>query len=192
MTHESDTSATVQASRRPVRLVLQALAVVTIVYCLIVASALLLIFLGIPGPKGIVLLFSFPFLGLVMLFQYFSSRSVIVGWIVAATLCGALLGCMVPPSISDDGLKYLYAARHAFWGAVIWMVGGAFVCLVIGRVQLRICHLQYPMAPKPNGRSINALYCSILRAVGVQCDRFNLDGVRKDVDKAGPLVEIMA
>jgi hypothetical protein len=53
-------------------------------------------------------------------------------------------------------------------------------------------YLHYPLEPKPGSRTINALYNSLLHAVGSPRDRFNLTGSLKDLDKAGPLGELMA
>ena len=52
--------------------------------------------------------------------------------------------------------------------------------------------LQYPMEPKPQSRTINALYTTLLHAVGAPRDRFNLAGSLKDLDRGGPLPELLA
>jgi hypothetical protein len=52
--------------------------------------------------------------------------------------------------------------------------------------------IQYPLEPKPGCRTVNALYNTILHAVGKPRDRFNLDGAFKDLDRAGPLPELLA
>lgn len=52
--------------------------------------------------------------------------------------------------------------------------------------------LQYPLEPHPQSRTINSLYATLLHAVGTPVDRFNLAGPLKDLDRAGPLPELMA
>ena len=141
LTRERRSSANVYDARRFRRIVFWALAVVAILYFLLSASFVLLVSLGIPGAKGNVLLFSFPLLGLVMLLQFVSGRSVTVGWTVGAALCGALLACMAAPTISHGPLNYFWAARHAFWGAVAGTTGGAGVCIALCRARIRVRHL---------------------------------------------------
>lgn len=52
-------------------------------------------------------------------------------------------------------------------------------------------YLQYPLEPKPGSRTINGLYATLLHALGSPRDRFNLNGALKDLDRAGPLSELM-
>lgn len=52
--------------------------------------------------------------------------------------------------------------------------------------------IHYPLEPNPHSRTINALYATLLHAVGSPCDRFNLTGSLKELDRAGPLPELMA
>jgi hypothetical protein len=52
-------------------------------------------------------------------------------------------------------------------------------------------YLHYPLEPHRQSRTINALYCSLLHAIGAPRDRFNLTGTLKDLDRAGPLAELM-
>lgn len=52
-------------------------------------------------------------------------------------------------------------------------------------------YIQYPWEPKPKSRTINALYTTFLHAVGKPRDRFNLEGGLKDLDRPGPLPELM-
>jgi hypothetical protein len=53
-------------------------------------------------------------------------------------------------------------------------------------------YLHYPLEPKAKSRTINALYTTLLHAVGAPRDRFNLEGGLKDLDRAGPLPELLA
>lgn len=53
-------------------------------------------------------------------------------------------------------------------------------------------YVQYPMAPKPQSRTINALYATLLHAAGAPRDQFNLTGGLKDLDRPGPLPELLA
>ena len=141
VSRDSVSSPNVYAPRRLHRIVLWAVAVVVNLYCLLSASVVLLVLLGIPDRRGIVLLLSFPLAGLLILFQFLSGRSVTFGWIISATLCGALLACMAAPTVSHGPLNYLWAAQQAFWGALAGMAGGSVVCLVICGAQIRIRHL---------------------------------------------------
>jgi hypothetical protein len=76
-----------------------------------------------------------------MLLQFLSGRPMTVGWIVGATLCGALLACMAAPTISDGALRCLWAGQYAFWGSAVGMAGGAVVCTAICRARICIAHL---------------------------------------------------
>jgi hypothetical protein len=53
-------------------------------------------------------------------------------------------------------------------------------------------YVQYPCEPKPKSRTVNALYTTLLHAVGAPRDRFNLPGGFKDLDRAGPLPELLS
>lgn len=53
-------------------------------------------------------------------------------------------------------------------------------------------YLHYPLAPRPHSRSINALYATLLQAAGANQDSFNLIGALKNIDKPGPLPELLA
>ena len=53
-------------------------------------------------------------------------------------------------------------------------------------------YLEYPAFGDPGNRSINALYCTILHAAGKPRDHFNLVGATKEVDKPGPLEDLLA
>ena len=52
--------------------------------------------------------------------------------------------------------------------------------------------IEYPAFGEPGSRSINALYCSLLHAAGAPRAHFNLTGPIKEVDRPGPLEEILA
>lgn len=52
-------------------------------------------------------------------------------------------------------------------------------------------YVQYPLEPKAGSRTINALYTTLLHAVGAPRDRFNLEGGLKDLDQAGPLPQLL-
>jgi arylsulfatase A-like enzyme len=53
-------------------------------------------------------------------------------------------------------------------------------------------YIDYPLNGKKGGRSINALYCTLLHAAGDKREHFNLDGSRKSIDEPGPLSELLA
>lgn len=53
-------------------------------------------------------------------------------------------------------------------------------------------YLRYPIEPHPASRTINAFYTTLLHAVGDRRDRFNLSGSLKELDRAGPLPELLA
>jgi hypothetical protein len=53
-------------------------------------------------------------------------------------------------------------------------------------------YVDYPLRGRDGNRSINALYCTLLHAAGAPCDHFNLDGLRKTIDRPGPLPELLA
>lgn len=54
-------------------------------------------------------------------------------------------------------------------------------------------YIHYPIDdPKHGSRTINALYATLLHAAGAPRDRFNLTGSLKDLDRAGPLQELLA
>jgi hypothetical protein len=53
-------------------------------------------------------------------------------------------------------------------------------------------YVDYPLIGRDGNRSINALYCTLLHAAGAPRDHFNLDGVRKTIDRPGPLDELLA
>jgi hypothetical protein len=139
LARESDSSAKVNAARRIIRIMLWALAVAAILFCSLCASLILYLSLGLHGNDRIYLLSFFPVLSLVMLFQFLSGRAVSVGWIVGAALCGALLACMVAPTISHVPLRDLWGTQYAFWGAVVGTAAGTVVCFLLVRV--RIHHL---------------------------------------------------
>jgi hypothetical protein len=74
-------------------------------------------------------------------------------------------------------------------------VGNRWPFLLLGNLggKLRTGrYLQYPQEPHAKSRTMNALYASFLQAVGVQRERFNLEGALKGLDRAGPLPELMA
>jgi hypothetical protein len=52
--------------------------------------------------------------------------------------------------------------------------------------------IEYPSYGRTGNRTINALYCSLLHAAGAPRDHFNLDGGLKEVDRPGPLQEILS
>ncbi len=52
--------------------------------------------------------------------------------------------------------------------------------------------IEYPAFGDHGNRSINALYCSLLHAAGKPREHFNLEGTTKEVDKPGPLGEILS
>jgi hypothetical protein len=53
-------------------------------------------------------------------------------------------------------------------------------------------YLHYPLEPHAKSRTVNALYTTLLHASGAPRDRFNLEGALKDLDRAGPLPELLA
>ena len=52
--------------------------------------------------------------------------------------------------------------------------------------------IEYPAFGDAGNRSINALYCSLLHAAGRRGEHFNLEGATKEVDRPGPLPELLA
>jgi len=93
-----------------------------------------------------------------------------------------------------DNTLIVYTSCHAEkqhstgnrWPFVL--IGGLGGQLRTGR------YLHYPLHTKSRsqGRSINALYATLLHAVGRPRDVFNLEGVIKDVDRPGPMEELLA
>jgi hypothetical protein len=65
------------------------------------------------------------------------------------------------------------------------LVGGRGMKVRNGR------YLELPGFGQPGNRTINALYCTLLHAAGQQIDHFNLDGGQKDLDKHGPIRELL-
>jgi len=62
-----------------------------------------------------------------------------------------------------------------------------------GRLQTgRYLHFPVLSRNRPTTRSINALYTTLLHAVGAPRDTFNLDGAFKDLDRPGPIEELLA
>jgi len=53
-------------------------------------------------------------------------------------------------------------------------------------------YLEYPRVGEPGNRTINALYCTLLHAVGSPREHFNLEGDTKGVDRKGPLEELLS
>jgi uncharacterized protein DUF1552 len=53
-------------------------------------------------------------------------------------------------------------------------------------------HIEYPGYGRAGNRTINALYCTLLHAAGAPRDHFNLEGGLKEVDRPGPLPELLA
>ena len=54
-------------------------------------------------------------------------------------------------------------------------------------------YIQYPLDDRRAGsRTINALYATFLHAAGAPRDRFNLSGATKELDRPGPLPELLA
>lgn len=52
-------------------------------------------------------------------------------------------------------------------------------------------YIHYPMRPRPGGRAYNAMYSTLLQAAGSQRDTFNLVGSLKEIDRPGPLEELL-
>jgi hypothetical protein len=51
--------------------------------------------------------------------------------------------------------------------------------------------IHYPLNPHRQSRSVNSLYLTLLNAVGVNRDQFNLTGPLQSVDRRGPLAEML-
>lgn len=66
------------------------------------------------------------------------------------------------------------------------LVGGRGMKVRAGRF------VHVPGFGHPGNRSINALYCTLLHAAGKEVDHFNLDGGQRDLDKHGPIRELLA
>lgn len=52
-------------------------------------------------------------------------------------------------------------------------------------------YIHYPIAPRAESRSYNALYATILQAAGSKENTFNLVGSLKEIDRLGPLEELL-
>ncbi|MBA4067994.1 MAG: hypothetical protein C0501_30680 [Isosphaera sp.] len=52
-------------------------------------------------------------------------------------------------------------------------------------------YVHYPLEPHKTSRTVNALYATLLHAAGAPRDRFNLAGSLKDLDRPGPLPELL-
>ncbi len=66
--------------------------------------------------------------------------------------------------------------------------------VIIGGLQNRLrtdAFIEYPAYGRPGNRTINALYCTLLNAAGVECDHFNLTGDLAKLDRHGPLDELL-
>ncbi|MBL8798486.1 MAG: DUF1552 domain-containing protein [Planctomycetia bacterium] len=90
-----------------------------------------------------------------------------------------------------DNTLIVYTSCHA---EAQHSTGDKWPFLLIGNLGGRIRagrYVQYPLFPAKQGRSINALYCSLLHAVGAPRDHFNLEGSLKGVDRPGPLAEVL-
>jgi len=65
------------------------------------------------------------------------------------------------------------------------LIGGLAGKLRSGR------YLEFPAFGQTGNRSINALYCTLLHAAGSPRDQFNLEDGQRDLDKHGPLTDLM-
>lgn len=73
--------------------------------------------------------------------------------------------------------------------------GSEWPFVLIGHLGRRLQNgmlFDYPRFGRHGSRTINALYSTLLHAAGAPRDRFNLDGEAKDLDKPGPLDELLA
>lgn len=52
-------------------------------------------------------------------------------------------------------------------------------------------YVEFPAYGQRGNRSINALYCTLLHAAGSNAPHFNLDGGMRDLDRHGPLTELL-
>lgn len=52
-------------------------------------------------------------------------------------------------------------------------------------------YVEFPAYGQRGNRSINALYCTLLHAAGSRAEHFNLDGGMRDLDRHGPLTELL-
>lgn len=52
--------------------------------------------------------------------------------------------------------------------------------------------VEYPAHGRPGNRTTNALFCTLLHAAGAPRDHFNLEGGLRDIDRRGPLPELLA
>ncbi len=91
-----------------------------------------------------------------------------------------------------DNTVIVYTSCHA---EVQHSTGHLWPFVLIGDLGGRLKtgqFVRYPVSPKPNSRTVNALWCTLLHAAGTPRDHFNLDGSLKGLDAPGPLPELMA
>lgn len=75
------------------------------------------------------------------------------------------------------------------------LAGQEWPFVVIGNVNKKLKagrYIEYPSFGTDGQRSINALYCTLLHTAGHPTDHFNLEGSLKEVDRHGPLTELLA
>ena len=97
-----------------------------------------------------------------------------------------------------DNTLIVYTSCHA---EAHHSAGNRWPYLLIGNLGDRLRtgrHIHYPVTPKtserrhPKVRTVNALFATILHAIGTPVDYFNLPDHLREVEKPGPLPELMA
>jgi hypothetical protein len=109
-----------------------------------------------------------------------------------ATLANRLAAVPEGDGTMLDNTVFVYTSD---FGETHHSTGDDWAYILIGNLGGRLKsgqYIDYPLRGREGNRSINALYCTLLHAAGAPRDHFNLDGVRKTIDRAGPLDELMA
>jgi hypothetical protein len=91
-----------------------------------------------------------------------------------------------------DNTVIVYTSCHA---EAQHSTGDRWPFILIGNLGGTLCTgrlIHYPLNPHRQSRSVNALYLTLLNAVGDTREHFNLTGSLQSVDRRGALSEIMA
>jgi len=109
-----------------------------------------------------------------------------------ATLANKLAAVPEGDGTMLDNTVFVYTSD---FGETHHSTGDDWAYLLIGNLGGKLRsgqYIDYPLRGREGNRSINALYCTLLHAAGAPRDHFNLDGVRKTIDRHGPLGELLA
>jgi hypothetical protein len=113
-----------------IRFALWGTVAIVVEFALLTASVLLDFALGCHGLVEAAIYVAFLGLGLVVLAQLSRGAVLAVGWVSGGVLCGALLGSLDAPTISDGYWRQFWAAEYTLGGAVSGMVVGVIVSIV--------------------------------------------------------------